>query len=383
MVLRRMVVDAVLVEGRSVREVATAFGRSKSWVHDLVTRYRLEGDAALEERSRRPVSSPRRTSEAVEEAIVRLRKELSELGADAGPQTIAWHLEQLDGTSPSPATIYRILARRGFITPEPRKRPKSSFVRFEADQPNECWQADVTHWALADGTDVEILNFIDDHSRLILVADVRRVTKGPDVLTTYETACRRWGIPASVLTDNGAVFNGASRGGITAFEVVLGRAGVVYKHSRPYHPQTCGKVERWHQTLKGFLAKRDPATSIAELQGQVDAVVDYYNERRPHRARGRITPAAAYAARDKAQPGMSGMDPHFRIRHDKVDVGGKVSLRFGNRMLHLGVGRPWRGTRVRLYIAGDDIRVVSEDGELIAQTTIDLTKGYQKMRKPR
>jgi len=382
MVLRRMVVDAVLVEGRSVREVATAFGRSKSWVHDLVTRYRLEGDAALEERSRRPVSSPRRTSEATEEAIIRLRKELSELGADAGPQTIAWHLEQLDGASPSPATIYRILARRGFITPEPRKRPKSSYVRFEADQPNECWQADVTHWTLADGTDVEILNFIDDHSRLILVADVRRVTKGPDVLTTYETACRRWGIPASVLTDNGAVFNGASRGGITAFEVVLGRAGVVYKHSRPYHPQTCGKVERWHQTLKGFLAKRDPATSIAELQGQVDAVVDYYNERRPHRARGRITPAAAYAARDKAQPGMSGMDPHFRIRHDKVDVGGKVSLRFGNRMLHLGVGRPWRGTRVRLYIAGDDIRVVSEDGELIAQTTIDLTKGYQKMRKP-
>jgi len=383
MVLRRMVVDAVLVEGRSVREVATAFGRSKSWVHDLVTRYRLEGDAALEERSRRPVSSPRRTSEATEEAIIRLRKELSELGADAGPQTIAWHLEQLDGASPSPATIYRILARRGFITPEPRKRPKSSYVRFEADQPNECWQADVTHWTLADGTDVEILNFIDDHSRLVLVADVRRVTKGPDVLATYATACQRWGIPASVLTDNGAVFNGASRGGITAFEVALGRAGVVYKHSRPYHPQTCGKVERWHQTLKGFLAKRDPAASIAELQAQVDGIVEYYNERRPHRARGRITPAAAYAARDKAAPGMSAIDPHFRIRHDKVDVGGKVSLRFGNRMLHLGVGRPWAGTRVRLYIAGDDIRVVSEEGELIAQTTIDLTKGYQNMRKPR
>jgi transposase InsO family protein len=327
------------------------------------------------------MSSPRRTSETVEAAIVQLRKELGDLGADAGPQTIAWHLEQLHGTSPAPATIYRILARRGFITPEPRKRPKSSFVRFEADQPNECWQADVTHWALGDGTDVEILNFIDDHSRLVLVADVRPVTKGPDVLATYEKACGRWGVPASVLTDNGAVFNGTSRGGITAFEVALGRAGVVYKHSRPYHPQTCGKVERWHQTLKGFLAKRDAARSITELQGQVDAIVDYYNERRPHRARGRITPAAAFAARDKAVPGVA-VDPHYRIRHDKVDAHGKVSLRFGNKMLHLGVGRPWRGTRVRLYIAGDSVRVVSEDGELIAETTIDPSKGYQRMRKP-
>jgi transposase InsO family protein len=382
MVLRRMVVDAVVVEGRSVREVASAFGRSKSWVHDLVTRYRAEGDAALEERSRRPVHSPRRTSDDVEEAIVRLRKDLCDLGADAGPQTIAWHLERQRGSSPSPATIYRILARRGFITPEPRKRPTSSFIRFEADQPNERWQGDVTHWALEDGSDVEILNFIDDHSRLVLVADVRRVTKGPDVLATYAKACQRWGEPASVLTDNGAVFNGTSRGGITAFEVALGRAGVVYKHSRPYHPQTCGKVERWHQTLKGFLAKRPPARTIVGLQGQVDEIVEYYNEQRPHRARGRLTPAAAFAARDKAVPGMPGVDPHYRIRHDKVDGAGKISLRFGNKMLHLGVGRPWKGTRVRLYIAGDEIRVVSEDGELIAATTIDLAKGYQKMRKP-
>ena len=119
-----------------------------------------------------------------------------------------------------------------------------------------------------------------------------------------------------------------------------------------------------------------------EQQRQVDTIVEYYNERRPHRARGRITPAAAFAARDKATPGMEGLDPHFRIRHDKVDSDGKVSLRFGNKMLHLGVGRPWRGTRVRLYIAGDNVRVVSEEGELIAETTIDLSKGYQKMRKP-
>jgi len=89
----------------------------------------------------------------------------------------------------------------GIHHPGTEKRPKSSYVRFRGGPANECWQADVTHWALADGTDVEILNFIDDHSRLVLVADVRRVTKGPDVLTTYQKACQRWGTPASVLTD--------------------------------------------------------------------------------------------------------------------------------------------------------------------------------------
>jgi transposase InsO family protein len=382
MVLRRMVVDAVLVEGRSIREVALLYGRSKSWVQDLVTRYRSEGEAAFELRSRRPKRSPARTAESLEDEIVALRKELVDLGADAGPETIRWHVLQRHGAAPAASTIYRILSRRGFITPEPRKRPKSSFVRFEADQPNECWQADVTHWALADGSDVEILNFIDDHSRLILVADVRKVTKGPDVLETYEEAWKRWGIPASVLTDNGAVFNGTSRGGITAFEVALGRQGVLYKHSRPYHPQTCGKVERWHQTLKGFLAKRAPAATIPELQAQLNEIVSYYNECRPHRARDRLTPLAAYEAREKAVPGKAQLDEHHRIRHDRVDNHGKVSLRFGNKMLHLGVGRAWGGTRVRLYIAGADVRVVTEDGELIAETTLDLTKGYQRMRKP-
>jgi len=133
---------------------------------------------------------------------------------------------------------------------------------------------------------------------------------------------------------------------------------------------------------QGIPGQTGPGRSITELQRQVDGIVEYYNERRPHRARERTTPAAAFAARERATPGMQGVDPHFRIRHDKVDAAGKVSLRFGNKMLHLGVGRPWRGTRVRLYIAGDDIRVVSEEGELIAQTSIDLSKGYQKMRIP-
>ena len=173
MVLRQMVVDAVVLEGRSIREVARSYGVSKSWVHELVRRYREGGDAALEERSKAHRTNPRQMSAECEEKIVRLRKELVDLGADAGAQTLHWHLSQRSGPVPSVSSIYRLLRRRGFVTPEPRKRPRASYVRFEADLPNECWQGDMTHWQLSNGTEVEILNFIDDHSRLIVACEVR------------------------------------------------------------------------------------------------------------------------------------------------------------------------------------------------------------------
>jgi len=159
MQLARYVVDAVVLEGRSVREVARAHGVSKSWVAELVRRYREGGDEALEPRSKRPHSSPRRTPDVVEDEIVRLRKRLSEGGFDAGPETIAWQLELIGLRAPSYSTIWRILVRRGFVTPEPKKRLVRSYITFTAALPNECWQSDITHWALADGTEVEIVNF--------------------------------------------------------------------------------------------------------------------------------------------------------------------------------------------------------------------------------
>jgi transposase InsO family protein len=175
----------------------------------------------------------------------------------------------------------RILSRRGFVEPEPNKRPHSSFIRFEAALPNECWQADVTHWRLKNGAMAEILDFIDDHSRVIVGARVLRVTRVGDVVSVFNESAAAWGYPASVLTDNGAIFNGGPRRGVTAFEALLTEMGIVYRHSRPYHPQTCGKIERWHQTLKRFLVKQAPARSIAELQHQVDRFVSYYNQGAP------------------------------------------------------------------------------------------------------
>jgi transposase InsO family protein len=257
--------------GRPKAEVARDFGVSRRWVHELVKRYEAGGEAALEPRSRRPLSSPHHVPIALEDEIVELRKALSEQGLDAGAHTIAFHLDRRHGASPAPSTIWRVLTRRGFVTPQPQKRPRSSFIRFEADQPNERWQADVTHWALAGGTECEILNIVDDHSRLCVASDVRMVTKGGDVVASFHPAAAAHGFPASVLTDNAAVFAGAPRGGgRCAIEVELDSLGIAHRHSSPYHPQTCGKVERFHQTEKRWLAKQEAATDARSLQSQLD-----------------------------------------------------------------------------------------------------------------
>jgi len=321
----------------------------------------------------------------VEEQIVALRKTLVEQGLDAGAHTIAFHLHQRHGSAPSPATIWRILSRRGFVTPQPQKRPKSSYVRFEADLPNERWQADLTHWALADATEVGILNVIDDHSRLLVASHTRMTTKAADVVASFHQAAATYGFPASLLTDNGAVFTAAPRGGgRCAIELELDALGIAARHARPYHPQTCGKVERFHQTLKRWLAKQPCSTTVAELQAQLDRFADYYNTRRPHRALGRRTPAAAFAARAKATPTRPGLQPpsHYRVRRDKVDHSGVVTLRYNSRLHHIGLGRRHAGIRVLLLIADLDIRVLTEDGQLLRALTLDPSRDYQPLGKP-
>jgi len=164
----RLVITAVVVEGRSQGEVARACGVSQGWVSRLVARYRAGGEAAFEPRSRRPKTSPRAVPESTAELIIRLRKELAGQGLDAGPHTIAWHLDHRHHLRVSPATISRYLARAGLVAPEPSKRPNSSCIRFAAELPNECWQAGLTHCRLADGTGTEILSWLDDHSRYAL-----------------------------------------------------------------------------------------------------------------------------------------------------------------------------------------------------------------------
>ena len=335
MSMARVVITAVVLEGRSKSAVARDYGVSRRWVQKLTARYAAEGEAAFGPRSRRPHTSPQRTSQAVEDAIVALGKELAGSGHDAGAETIAWHLRRRAGCSPAVATIWRILSRRGFVTPQPHKRPRSSWRRFEADLPNEVWQADITHWPLADGSDAEILNILDDHSRLLAASTARAIFKAGDIVADLHLAMARHGRPEKMLTDNGAVFTGTYRGhGWVALERELTALGIALSHSRPYHPQTCGKAERLHQTLKKWLARQDPATTIAGLQAQLDAFTAYYNTQRPHRAIGRRTPQTAWNARPRAIPARQGIriSEHFRVRRDRVDADGKLTLRHNSAL---------------------------------------------------
>jgi transposase InsO family protein len=379
-----LVVAAVLVEGRAKSEVAREYGVSRRWVITVVQRYLAEGPAGLQPRSRRPRTSPHRTSAAVEDEIIRIRKELDRGGHEAGAATIAFHLEQRVGTTPAISTIWRILAARGFVTPQPHKRPKSSYVRFAAEQPNERWQLDITHWALADGSEVEILNLIDDHSRLCVGSDVLRVFKARDVDHSYRKAAAAYGDPASMLSDNGAVFTGHSRGqGRVMLEITLNTRGVDFRHSRPYHPQTCGKIERFHQTLKKWLRRQPAARTLRALQRQLDAFRDYYNTIRPHRALGRHTPQQAYQARPLAAPtGTPLDDTHYRIRHDKIDPSGVFTLRHNSRLHHIGVGRRHAGTNIIVLVHDLHVRVLNTTGELLRELQLDPTRDYQQQAKP-
>ena len=375
----RYLVEAVVLEGRSVTELARSHGVSRFWIYKLLARYREGGYPALEPRSRRPKSCSHQTSPEVEAEVVRLRRELSAAGFDAGPQTILHHLQGLVDQPPSAATVWRILKRQGLITPQPRKRPRRSFVRFEAELPNETWQCDATTWQFADGSPVEILNLLDDHSRLLLNSTAFPTVKAGDVVEVFLSAADAFGLPASFLSDNAAVFSGRSRRGKVALELELERLGVEVKHSAPYHPQTCGKVERLHQTLKLYLRQKAPAHSLAQLQLQLDTFREYYNHHRPHRARGRLTPLVAFNARLKARPTQPEAPTHYRVRRDRIDAKGKVTLRYLGKLRHIGVGAAHRNRKVLLLVAGADVRIVTTDGTLLRQLTLDPTRSYQPL----
>lgn len=379
--LARYLVDAVVIEGRSFREVGRTYQVSKSWVAKLVARYHTGGYESLISQTRRPKTSPMRICVETETAIIAIRKQLLDDGCDAGPATIRWHLQRQGFTTPSNSTIWRTLTRAGFITPQPKKRPHTSYIRFEAALPNECWQADTTHWTLADGTDIEILDIIDDHSRMIIAAQAFTTVTATDVVTVFRQGFQRFGHPASVLTDNGAIFNAKFRHGRGAFELELANHNIIYKHSRPYHPQTCGKIERFHQTLKKALTQQPPADTICKTQHQLDNIITRYNTQRPHRARGNQTPHQAFHARPKAQPGTTIAPTHFRVRTDKVDISGKVTLRHGTTLCHIMVGRQHKGTKIFLYIANCDVRIITHEGELLRHLTIDPTKRYQGLNR--
>ena len=273
---RRLVITAVL-SGQSQSEVARAYGVSQGWISRLMVRYRAEGEAAFEPRSRAPKSSPAATPSETVELVLRLRKQLDGAGLDAGADTIGWHLVHHHGTALSRATINRILIRAGVVAPDPSKRPKSSYIRFEADQPNETWQSDFTHYRLVDGSDVEILTWLDDCSRYALSVTAHVRVTGPVVLATFRETVATHGVPASTLTDNGMVFTtrfAGGKGGRNHLETELRELHITQKNGQPNHPQTQRKVERFQQTLKKWLRSQpNQPRTLAELQALINTFI--------------------------------------------------------------------------------------------------------------
>jgi transposase InsO family protein len=391
----RLVITAIETEGITQAEAARRYGLSKGWVSKLMARRRAEGDAAYEPKSRRPATSPHATPETVVDLVLALRKQLTEAGLDAGAETIGWHLAHHHAVALSRATINRILTRAGAVTPEPAKRPKSSYIRFEAHMPNETWQSDFTHYRLTnpDGTpgpDVEIITWLDDHSRYALHVSAHWRVTARIVLDTFTKAAGQHGYPASTLTDNGMVYTvrfAGGRGGRSMLENELRRLGITQKNSRPNHPTTCGKVERFQQTMKKWLrAQPDQPTTLEPLQALLEEFTTAYNQHRPHRSLPhRATPATAYTTRPKATPGTDRAgDTHDRVRFDRIDNVGTVTLRVNGRLHHIGIGRTHARTHVILLVHDLDVRVIdAATGELLRELTIDPDRDYQPTGAPR
>ena len=386
----RLVITALFVENQTPAEVAARYGIHRSWVYRLKARYEADGETAFEPRSRRPRTSPNATPPETVDLTLALRKQLSEAGHDAGAETITWHLAHHHGVRLSRATVHRILVRHGQVTPEPAKRPKSSYIRFAAEQPNETWQSDFTHYRLASpdgipGKDVEIITWLDDHSRYALHVSAHHRITARIVLDTFTETAAQHGYPASTLTDNGMVYTvrfAGGRGGRSLLEHELRRLDIVQKNSRPNHPTTCGKVERFQQTMKKWLRTQpDQPATIADLQTLLDRFRHEYNTRRPHRSlEHRATPAAAYQARPKATPSHDrSRETHDRVRTDKIDRVGTVTLRHNGRLHHIGVGRTHAGTYVRLLVQDLDITIINATtGEILRELVLDPTRDYQR-----
>lgn len=373
----QVIILSLLHDGLSPTQASRRFGVSRKWIYQLIARYRAGGLEALEPRSRRPLSNPRALSQEIRGQIIALRRTLLDKGLDAGAASIAWHVRQSNSSAPALSTIWRILRAEGLVIPEPKKRPKAYIIRFEAVQPNETWQSDFTHWRLADGSDVEIINWLDDHSRLLLKCTVHKAITGPIVMDSFNQCRSEYGTPFSTLTDNGNVYTARFTQGKNGFEYLLSELGVVQKNGSPAHPQTQGKIERFHQTLKKYLMQQQPAKNLAELQRQLDEFRTLYNTARPHKALAMKTPQQSYEATIKATPKKAKDKDHFRIRYDAVDQFGKISLRRAGKMHHLGVGIHQRFKRVIVVVDHYKVSVVEKKtGEILSQHEIQPTRTY-------
>jgi transposase InsO family protein len=365
---------AALPADVNLSEWCRRMGVSRQTAYKWRARFAEFGVEGLAERSRAAKRPAGRTSSDVEDQIVRLRKELSDDGLDAGADSIGWHLTQRQLPCPSVSTIWRVLVRRGLVVPEPKKVPRRVWKRFERERPNEMWQIDATHYVLADGSDVEIINLIDDCSRVNVDAFAVASCTSPAAVQAFDRAAQRYGLPAELLSDNGRAFTCGDTVTKVVFEATMERLGISKHHSSPYHPQTCGKCERFHQTQKRWLRRQRQPDTLDELQALLDQFRVIYNEHRPHRALSRRTPASVWSENPKAVPTGTATARSTTITNLTVGDQGNVRI----QGLIIGLGATHRHQPVTAIRTGDHITITHADAAIIVrELTIDPGRTYQ------
>lgn len=281
--------------GVRVAEVAARYGASRQSVYRWKALYERDGVAGLQDKSRRPRSSPQRISAEVESLVCELRRAHPRWGA----RRLAFELAQrgLDRV-PSRATVHRALVRNGLVEPQ-RQLHKRKYRRWQRETPMHLWQLDIVGGVyLADGRECKMVTGIDDHSRYVVIATVLVVPNGRAVCEAFTAAMRDHGVPSEVLTDNGKQFTGRftkPRPAEVLFERICRENGITARLTKPGSPTTTGKIERWHRTLRReFLDNSGPFADLPAAQAAIDAWVHGYNHSRPHQSLDMATPAKLF-----------------------------------------------------------------------------------------
>ncbi|GAA4613134.1 IS481 family transposase [Saccharopolyspora hordei] len=359
-------------EKLNISRFCAEHGVSRTVFYKYLARFRKEGAAGFLRRSSAPRRRPTTTPPRVREAIVRARKQLAEEGRDNGAISIGWRLEELGVVPvPSRATIHRILVAEGHVVPQPRKRPRCR-RRFEYAEPNGLWQIDGMEFYLAGGEKVCILQILDDHSRLDVGTYAATSENGEETWAALQQAFAGYGVPVKILTDNGLAFSSRHRGGMAELERRLAATGVQAIASTPYHPQTCGKDERSHQTLRRWLAKQPPPATLEQLQQLLEQYRAMYNNRR-HQGIGGHTPQQRYHATPKATPTKAARPPAGTTQRPVTSTG---VVAFSN--CSIVIGRRWAGHTATLHWQGDRVSIMIND-TVVRTLTLNRSVRYQRL----
>jgi putative transposase len=384
MAIRRQVLnamDAVLAAGVKIDNVAR-WCRENGVTTRTFYRHkaRVDAEGAWRERSRRPHRSPGIAGADLDAWIRKLR---ADLAPDNGADYIRDALTRIAADTgapwsvPSRSTINRVLSRHGLLEANPAKRPRSSWRRFAFAQPRDCYQIDATVVPLAGGRTAVVFDVLDDCTRMLVACTAATGETAVAAITAITAAADRHGPPAIVLCDNGAAFTNtwsSATTGPSPFASTVNGWGTRLIHSSPYHPQTCGKVERHHQTLKRWLTHHRTPTTIGQLQRLLDDYRDYYNTRRAHSALPRrTTPHHAWTtAAHHGGPAALPIQTDATVHRCRVADHGKINA--GSH--RIGVGMARLGQTLTVIRHNGHATVYDRDGHPIGTATLTPGKTY-------